>query len=172
MDANLVHVKPDGSTVSAPIKPGRSIIGREAGTQIRIPLSDVSRKHCELTLDDDGLRIRDLGSSNGTFVNHRQIDDAALSAGDVLTIGDHSFVIQINGTPEQIDASSLRVGSHDAKPYAGPDAKPEAAPAAGAPSAPAGSGSVLDELDLPSSDDSSFADFDFDLDDDDDEPKL
>lgn len=156
MNANLVHVKADGSTVSASVKPGRSVIGREEGVQIRIPLADVSRQHCEILITEHAIRVRDLGSSNGTFVNHRQVDEATLSAGDVLTIGDHSFVLQVDGSPATIDAASLRPG-HAAKP------EPTQAP---------GSGSVLDELDLPSSDDSSFADFDFDLDDDEDEPKL
>ena len=46
-----------------------TIVGRQQGCQIRIVSSLVSRKHCELTERGGQLRIRDLGSSNGTYVN-------------------------------------------------------------------------------------------------------
>ena len=43
--------------------------GRKADADLRIPLNQISRAHCELTINGSTVTIRDLGSSNGTFVN-------------------------------------------------------------------------------------------------------
>lgn len=65
------------------------LIGRELDCQLR-PASDlVSRHHCALLRDEYTLRIKDLGSKNGTFVNGQRVSgEVILSSNDVLTIGD------------------------------------------------------------------------------------
>jgi len=45
------------------------VIGRSRECQVRIPAPEVSRKHCLLEIDPPCVRVRDLGSRNGTFVN-------------------------------------------------------------------------------------------------------
>jgi predicted component of type VI protein secretion system len=67
---------------------GVNSIGRHDDCLIRIRSAQVSRRHCELYEDGDKLMLRDLGSSNGTFVNGKRVlGQQSLKAGDVLTIG-------------------------------------------------------------------------------------
>ena len=102
MDAKLVMFKPDGTPRELSISSEVSTIGRGKECTFRIPLVDVSRKHCELTLGEGELRVRDLASSNGTFVNDRRINETTLHAGDDLAIGPVKFTVQIDGEPADI----------------------------------------------------------------------
>jgi len=76
-----------------PIAPLPFRIGRD--TQVELVLSSfhVSKRHAEIYADDEGLRVRDLGSRNGTFVNRERVSDAPLCRGDVLHFGDCEFRI-------------------------------------------------------------------------------
>ena len=47
----------------------------------------VSRRHAELRFEDDRWMLRDLGSSNGTYVNGRLVAEAEVRAGDVVHLG-------------------------------------------------------------------------------------
>jgi two-component system, NtrC family, response regulator GlrR len=71
----------------------RNLIGRNAECKIRLDMSSVSRKHAEIHRDGPIFAIRDLGSSNGTFLNGRRIAHAALASGDVLRIGESVAVV-------------------------------------------------------------------------------
>ncbi len=63
-------------------------IGRDSSNQIRLNDSEVSRNHAVLTrISDNEYEIRDAGSSNGTFVNSRQIQNAQLRTGDRIQLG-------------------------------------------------------------------------------------
>jgi predicted component of type VI protein secretion system len=76
---------------------GKLLIGREEDCQLRPQSGFVSRHHCVLLLDEFTLRIRDLGSQNGTFINGRRIakGPAILLNGDVISIGDLDFQIAV-----------------------------------------------------------------------------
>lgn len=76
-------------------------IGRAEGCDLRVPLGEISRKHCTIVVSDNGLVIQDLGSSNGTFVNSKRIQQAQLSAGDSLRLGSLLFVVQLDGEPPE-----------------------------------------------------------------------
>jgi pSer/pThr/pTyr-binding forkhead associated (FHA) protein len=74
---------------------GESIVGRDETAALRIASSEVSRQHCVITAKADGLSIRDLGSSNGTFVNGEAITgETQLKPGDLLMIGPMGFRVQ------------------------------------------------------------------------------
>ncbi|MEL7472449.1 MAG: FHA domain-containing protein [Planctomycetota bacterium] len=166
---SLVLVRKDGRTQVIPLKKERTIIGRHTGCEIRIPLAAVSRQHCELRIADGGaITARDLGSSNGTFVNKTRIDEGALAPGDVLAVGPVVFVLRVGDDPSTIDADQAWArgapeGEGDESPA---PAKPPAEGASHAPE-PLLSGQNL-------SDESSVSDFDFDFldDDEDDQPEL
>jgi pSer/pThr/pTyr-binding forkhead associated (FHA) protein len=67
---------------------GVNSIGRHDDCLIRIRSAQVSRRHCEIVAEGNTLMVRDLGSSNGTFVNGKRVlGKQALKPGDVLTIG-------------------------------------------------------------------------------------
>ena len=138
-----------------------TIVGRRQECTLRIPTKDVSRRHCEILVNDRDVSVKDLGSANGTYVNGKRVAEHPLSAGDKLRIGPVIFMVQINGHPAKITP-------HDLKPP--PGATPAAAP---------GAEPELDEDDLFELDDNAF-DLDDPItamngpgeDDDDDEPHV
>jgi pSer/pThr/pTyr-binding forkhead associated (FHA) protein len=74
------------------------VIGRAHDCQLQLPSGFVSRHHCELIVDEreHALRLRDLGSRNGTFVNDEIVaEERELKDGDRLTVGCIPFEIHI-----------------------------------------------------------------------------
>jgi EAL domain-containing protein (putative c-di-GMP-specific phosphodiesterase class I) len=66
-------------------------IGRRPGSDLTLPSVAVSKTHAEIYLVGNQLRLRDLGSTNGTFLNHELITDGAINDGDILHFGDFEF---------------------------------------------------------------------------------
>lgn len=66
-------------------------IGRMRGCHVVLAHPLVSREHCEIFELDGGLFVRDLGSTNGTFVGRERIDTSPLCPGDLLTVGVVTF---------------------------------------------------------------------------------
>jgi len=81
----------DGSLQRTPIQPLPFRIGRSAGSQLMLPSTHVSKAHAEIYTDGLTLRVRDLGSRNGTFLNREQVKDGPLHDGDVLHVGDYEY---------------------------------------------------------------------------------
>jgi len=83
----------DGETVyRIPINAFPALIGRETGLAVTLHSNNVSRLHAELLQQAGQLLIRDLGSTNGTFVNHEPVTDyRQLSPGDVIRFADIEF---------------------------------------------------------------------------------
>ena len=76
----------DGTRI--PVTHWENVIGRSNGTDIRVNAEAVSRNHAVLTRYDDGSwTITDTDSHNGTFVNGKKVDIAALKPGDVIRVG-------------------------------------------------------------------------------------
>lgn len=98
----LAMFKSDGTRRDFPLVKDRVVIGRKVNCDLRIPLTAVSRQHCELTIDDDKVTVKDLGSSNGTFHNAVRVQEAGLSAGDELVVGPVVFTLIVDGQPEDI----------------------------------------------------------------------
>src|SRR6478609_9283992 len=88
MDYELVIVRGRASSESIKLGDGVTTVGRHDECQLRIKSSQVSRKHCELFEKKGLLLVKDLGSSNGTYVNGKRIQEQrVLEPGDELTIG-------------------------------------------------------------------------------------
>jgi pSer/pThr/pTyr-binding forkhead associated (FHA) protein len=102
MDVNLVMFKPDGQRKDFPLTTAVSVVGRGEECELQIPLLNVSRRHSELRLDGDIIRVKDLASSNGTYLNNQRISEGELSAGDRLAIGPIVFTVQIDGQPGEV----------------------------------------------------------------------
>ncbi len=67
------------------LKEGRTILGRdESCCDIVLPGIHVSRKHAELIIEGGVVRVRDLNSSNGTYVNGRPIREILIEPGDQI----------------------------------------------------------------------------------------
>ena len=101
MQVVLVMIRSGGDKRSFSIARDVTVIGRREDSDFRIPLGEISRKHCRLIKDGTALRIEDLGSSNGTNVNGVRIQEAELSPGDTVQIGPVTFVVQIDGVPSE-----------------------------------------------------------------------
>lgn len=90
-------LKSDGTRRDFPLTRSRTILGRTSEADLRIPLPSVSRRHCEVAIEGDVLRVRDLGSSNGTNHNSVRVSEATLAAGDRIEIGGVEFLVVIDG---------------------------------------------------------------------------
>jgi pSer/pThr/pTyr-binding forkhead associated (FHA) protein len=101
MQVVLVMFRGEGERRSFSIVRDVTVIGRREDCDFRIPLGEISRKHCRLIKDGDALRAEDLGSSNGTFVNGARVQEAQLAPGDTLKVGSVMFVVQIDGVPHE-----------------------------------------------------------------------
>jgi len=114
MNVNLVLFKKNGSTKAFVLPNTVTIVGRQQHCDLCIPLSVVSRKHCEIDVDGEVLRVRDLGSRNGVLVNGKKVTEAVLKAGDKLQIGPVCFGVQIEGEPAEFAAekASPKTASH------------------------------------------------------------
>jgi len=75
----------------------KTLIGRDAYCDIVLPYPEVSRHHVRLDAAADGVRLYDLGSSNGTFVNGQQVREALLSNGDEIAIHVARFRFEVPG---------------------------------------------------------------------------
>jgi pSer/pThr/pTyr-binding forkhead associated (FHA) protein len=84
-----------GQTIE--LSEGKVLIGREADCQLRPPCEFLSRHHCALLVDELTVRIRDLGSKNGTFVNGRRIaaNEIILLHDDLVSIGTTNLLIDL-----------------------------------------------------------------------------
>ena len=67
------------------------MLGRSPACQLTFSDDTVSRRHAELRLHDGRWILRDLGSSNGTWVNGRQVMEAEVTAGDEVYLGGCRF---------------------------------------------------------------------------------
>ena len=85
-----------------PLLPPRITIGRGAHVELRVVESSVSREHAEIELDvaTHVIRLTDLRSMNGTFVNDMPIDSVLLKPGDIIRVGNTVFKFLPRGNIE------------------------------------------------------------------------
>jgi pSer/pThr/pTyr-binding forkhead associated (FHA) protein len=102
MDVVLVMFTETGERRDFPIE-GKAVVGRDSDSTLQIPLAEISRRHCQVSVKKDKVTVRDLGSSNGTYVNKKRIQQATLKPGDTLKIGPVVFTVVIGGEPEEIN---------------------------------------------------------------------
>jgi predicted component of type VI protein secretion system len=76
-----------------------AVIGRHTDADVRLPLPDVSRRHCKLAFTGAGWQVIDLNSLNGIQVNGEQVLQAPLEHGDTLRVGGFTFSIDLSGAP-------------------------------------------------------------------------
>jgi len=91
--AVLVCVEGPLSGQEFEIPPGGLVVGREG--HVRVPDEFLSRRHFEVVRDDDGtIRVHDLGSRNGTFLNTLPAKNTKVHQGDEITAGVNRFRIE------------------------------------------------------------------------------
>lgn len=65
---------------------GPTVIGRAPEADISVPAEEISRRHALVKPTPDGLSVEDLGSSNGTYINGRRVQQGFLGPGDELRL--------------------------------------------------------------------------------------
>jgi FHA domain/Domain of unknown function (DUF1707) len=79
--------RPAGLLATHDLAHAHLTIGRSSSCHLVMADDTVSRRHAELFLDDGRWILRDLGSSNGTYLNGRRIGEAEVRPGDVVHLG-------------------------------------------------------------------------------------
>ncbi|MBN1797393.1 MAG: FHA domain-containing protein [Spirochaetales bacterium] len=84
----------DGNTIFIKIDTFPFVLGRDKKCHLFLSSKNVSRRHAEISLQGDCLRVRDLNSMNGTFINGKQISGSEfLRDDDTLALADQEFRI-------------------------------------------------------------------------------
>jgi len=102
----LEGVASDGSRLTYHVSPIPFRIGRDADNDLAVTALGLSRRHANLTTDENTgrLRLTDLGSTNGTFVNRRRVSDSCLLCeNDIIHFGSAEFRLR----PVQPDRSVI-----------------------------------------------------------------
>lgn len=99
-----------GCGASWPISEQPLVIGRERVCEIRIPDPLVSRRHCQVVLEADTIRLMDLGSRNTTMVNGKPVSSCVLEAGDEIVIG--QVTLGVMEAEEESSRAPRSVGGH------------------------------------------------------------
>lgn len=108
IEVKLIMFLEDGAKRVFEVHPGVTTIGRNNGCTIRIPLAVVSRKHAEITVNDTEVVIKNLSTSNGTFLNNHKVDEEDLEPGDQIAVGPMVFTVQIDGEPADDEIVEIR----------------------------------------------------------------
>lgn len=81
------------------LKPGSNRFGRDSSNDFQIDHPSISSTHCEIILGKDSIHIRDLGSTNGTFINGARINEAPLKTGQSFFLGSIELTVDANSRP-------------------------------------------------------------------------
>ena len=85
--AKLVVLSKGFTGQSFVIKNDKTTIGRQDDNDFPLPEASISSHHCEIHREGDKIKIKDLDSTNGTFINGKQISEGSLERGQILRLG-------------------------------------------------------------------------------------
>jgi len=85
--AKLVVLSPAMAGRTYDLKVDKTTIGRVEDNTFQIPEPSVSSHHCEVLLRGAEVLVRDLNSTNGTFINGEKVSESVLLPGQVLRLG-------------------------------------------------------------------------------------
>jgi pSer/pThr/pTyr-binding forkhead associated (FHA) protein len=109
MAASLTMLSGKHAGRSVPLSPKvQAVIGRNDDCNVRLRTELVSRHHCVVEYSHPDWVVRDLGSSNGTFVNGtRVLGPTTISNGDRLSIGPIHFQVAVEWIKQEPDSEEL-----------------------------------------------------------------
>ena len=102
---------------------GEIHIGRDPSNLLAISDPSLSRRHCALTREGEGYKIRDLDSRNGTSVNGVSVKEASLRHGDQISAGDSVFLLLLH--EDQEESTTGRVEYEDSLTQATAQFRPQ-----------------------------------------------
>lgn len=84
------------------LKPGVNRIGRGEANDFQVTHASVSGAHCEVVVSSAGVILRDLGSTNGTFINRAATREAVLQSGQHVQLGSVDMIFETVGAPAAV----------------------------------------------------------------------
>lgn len=112
--ATLVANNSETAISRIELQPGINTVGRAEGNHHIIRHVSISSRHCEIVRHDGTITVRNLGSTNGTFVDDQPVQHANLSHGQRLRLGGVEFVLEAPQLSAVPPPGTLRV--HAAPP--------------------------------------------------------
>lgn len=108
---------PIGAGRRVPLAPGQTVsIGRTKDNTVSLPGALVSRRHATLKWTVDEWRLRDAGSTNGTYVNGQRVRDLGLTDGSRIVIGDFALRLGVASSgPTDLDRALDAMALGEAK---------------------------------------------------------
>jgi pSer/pThr/pTyr-binding forkhead associated (FHA) protein len=97
--AKLVVLTQSMAGRSCDLTAERTTVGRVEDNTFQIAEPSVSSRHCEILLQVSDILIRDLGSTNGTFINGEKITEGILKPGQTLKLGNVELKLDVPGAP-------------------------------------------------------------------------
>lgn len=91
--ARLLITSPGFGNQVLELRLGINRLGRGKDNDFQIEHPTISTHHCEIELSQEGLILRDCRSTNGTFLAGQPVQEAPLSAGQTLALGDVEFLV-------------------------------------------------------------------------------
>jgi hypothetical protein len=104
VSANFIVKGPNGQEKAYPMKALVVTIGRSDQCDIAVKDGSMSGRHAEISKINGEIRVKDLGSANGIWLNGERIDDIELFDGDVLRCGQTSIRVDVVGGRKRPDA--------------------------------------------------------------------
>jgi type II secretory pathway pseudopilin PulG len=104
VSANFIVKGPNGVEKAYPMRAITVTIGRSDACDISVKDSSMSGKHAEISKINGEIRVKDLGSANGIWLNGERVDDVELYDGDVLRCGQTSIRVDVVGGRKRPDA--------------------------------------------------------------------
>lgn len=98
---HLIVLYPQSQFKQIPLEKGTVILGRGQDAEIRLDDELVSRRHCALTFDGNVVSVKDLGSTNGTYVDGQPVDIKTLEPDNRLQIGKMVLKIDFKDRDEE-----------------------------------------------------------------------
>jgi hypothetical protein len=88
--ASLVILSGDHTGMELELRPGRNVVGRDDRADFAVDEEAISSQHCEVMVTPHAVKVRDLRSTNGTFLRGNRLPLGPVEAmdGDVLILGD------------------------------------------------------------------------------------
>ena len=79
------------------LKPGLNFLGRGASNDFKIEDLSISGSHCQIRIDNGSAVIKDMGSTNGTYVNRSKVEESRLESGQPLRLGSVDMIFYTDG---------------------------------------------------------------------------
>lgn len=99
--AKLVILSEGMTGRSHELKVDKTTIGRVEDNTFQIPEPSVSSHHCEVLLRGNEVVVRDLNSTNGSFINGEKVTEKALKPGQTLRLGQIEMRLETDAPPGQ-----------------------------------------------------------------------